>query len=91
MPLQYVLVVNKDTIPLTYWIFLRVSLPSINYVVFPCVQAMTSQDLRSHVFNLECCKEVCVSASCKMRNDGEAAGVEEVELHVMQNGHIPHI
>ena len=89
--IQYVLAVNKDTIPLSYWIFLRVLLPSINYVVFPFVQAMTSQDLRTHVFSLEYCKEIFVRVNCKLKGNGEVAGAEEVGLHVMHNGHIPHI
>ena len=91
--IQHVLAVNKETIPLSYWIFLRVLLPSINYVVFPCVQAMTSKDLRTHVFNLEYCKETCVHVNCRLKRNGEEAGAEAVELQVMHNhnGHIPHI
>ena len=89
--IQYVLALNKDTIPLCYWIFLRVLIPSINYVVFPFVQAMTSQDLRNHVFSLEYCKEMCAHVNCKLKSNGGAAGAEEVELQVMQNGHIPHV
>ena len=86
--IQYVLAVNRDTIPLTYWIFLRVLLPSINYVVFPLVQAMTSQDLRSHVFSLDYFKEVYVHVNCMLKRNGEAAVAEEVELHALHNGHI---
>ena len=59
-------------------------LPSVNYVIFPLVQALTSHDLREHIFSLQLwCKPSCLCLKCK---SNEIA--EEVELQVVENGHV---
>ena len=68
--LQYILTANQETLPFFTWIFLRVYMPSINYLVFPTVQSLASKDLRAHVFNLEFCSESCVCAKCMSKDDG---------------------
>ena len=75
--------VNRDEIPMSCWIFIRVLIPSVNYVLFPAVQAISSHDLRAHVFNIECCKKICPFVKCGPRNgnnDVENAVAEEIEL-----------
>ena len=49
---------NRDSLGLTCWIFFML-LPSINYVIFPTVQTVTSPDLRKHVFGMlsSCCDQ----------------------------------
>ena len=55
----YVISAHMDKLGLTHWVFMTL-VPSVNYLVFPLVQTLTSQDLRSHVFSLNCvcCKSV---------------------------------
>ena len=81
---------GKVTFPSGEWLFICVFLPSINYFVFPAVQAITSQDLRNHVFSVQCCKESCLRLSCNVklcvRKGDTFAGVEDIELNVIQNG-----
>ena len=74
--LQYT-AVKKETVGPNFFIFFNVLLLSINYVVFPCIQAITSQELRAHVFNMKCCQE----------DDGDASA-EEIELQVVANGNV---
>ena len=47
-------------------------------VIFPCIHAITSQELRAHVSYMKCCHE----------NDGNAAA-KEIELKVVVNGNQP--
>ena len=81
---------NKVTFPSGEWLFLCVFMPSINYFVFPAVQAITSQELRNHVFSVQCSKKSCLCLNCNIKlsvqNDDGAAGVGEIELNVIQNG-----
>ena len=75
------LAANQDKFPCFNWIFLRVMLPSINYVIFPSVQAFASPDLRDHIFNLEWCREISV---CEGSHEAEQG--EQIELQPVQNG-----
>ena len=76
--LQYTAVKKEINIGGGFFIFFNVLLLSINYVVFPCIQAITSQELRAHVFDIKYCQV----------NDGNAAS-EEIELQVVVNGNQP--
>ena len=78
--IQYNLAIREDTV---YIFFFGMFLPSINYVVFPSVQAMTSQELRAHVFNLKFCKESCLCVTCKSKKEDN--DFEIVELHDIPN------
>ena len=86
--IQYVLAQRKDTI---YNFFFGMLLPSINYVVFPSVQAMTSKELRAHVFNLHLCKESCLLVKCKSKNDENNLEIVELHVHDMPNGNVIHM
>ena len=69
------LAANEDKLLCFNWIFIRVLYPSINYVIFPSVQAIASPDLRKHMFNFEWCL-------CQYDSQAE----EQIELQTMQNG-----
>ena len=64
--------------------FFRLFVPSINYIVFPSVQAIASQDLREHVFSLDSFKGKCL----KCGNNIEDNSPEEIELQVLPNGNV---
>ena len=90
--LQYILLANKQNF--LAWIFFAVLMPSINYLIFPLVQAISSKDLRDHVFNLECCTESCYCAKCittDTEQDDQGAAPGAIQLQVMQNGHALHV
>ena len=75
--IQYIMVRKETTVYSFFFIFFRVLLLSVSYVIFPCIQAITSKELRAHVFNMKCCQE----------NDGNATA-EEIEMQVVTNGNI---
>ena len=87
-----ILLRNKECVgPLAHSIFLLL-LPGVNYAVFPLVQAITSQELREHIFSLEFSKPSCL-CRCKPQTDGtEIAQAMELQVmvvngHVIQGGH----
>ena len=69
---------NRDSLGLTCWIFFML-LPSINYVIFPTVQTVTSPDLRKHVFGM-------LSSCCDQKRKKEPAStialVEQIEIEM---------
>ena len=89
--LQYIIVAHRTTSTFAAWACFIWGLfaPSINYVVFPSVQAMTSEDLRRHVFSVDRCKEVFSAFYLKFKSEESNADVQPqgIELHVMVNGH----
>ena len=72
---------------LAYWIFFML-LPSINYVLFPTVQILTSAELRQHVFSLgvgevslKCCTCTCMNRDSFVKEASVAlAVVEAIEM-----------
>ena len=54
--------IYRENMPLPFWLFCVVLLPSVNFVTFPSIQAITSPKLRYHVFDLKFCKD---------KNDGD--------------------
>ena len=71
---------NRDSLGLAHWIFFML-LPSINYVIFPTVQTVTSPDMRKHVFGRlsSCCDQ-------KKREPAPATTLEEqieIEMKTM--------
>lgn len=58
--LQFIIVKFKKSSSFSQWAgwLLGFFAFSINYVIFPCVQALTSEDLRDHVFNIDRFKEM---------------------------------
>ena len=84
--IQTRIMVHRELLgPLARWIFV-LFLPSFNYTIFPLVQALTSQDLREHIFSLELwCKPTCLCLKCKATEVHEEIGPE-----VVQNGHVIH-
>ena len=91
---------SQNTSPKTsfgYWLFLML-LPSINYLVFPAVQTLTSEDLRARLSpgkNRPKCAERArqwlLEALCRTKvaeaADGAAAG--DIALAPLPNGNIP--
>ena len=68
---------HRDSLGLAHWIFFML-LPSINYVIFPTVQTVTSHDLREHVFGM-------FSSSCcdrKGNKEPTVAIVEHIEIEM---------
>ena len=74
--------------PYNIFIF-RLLLPSISYIVFPSVQVIASQDLKKHVFSLDCFKGISLSCG----NNTEDDSPEEIELQVIlnDNGRAAHV
>ena len=64
------------------WLFLMLW-PSINYVIFPIVQILTSKELREHVFGW-----MRPRSNCRRGKSGnEGGGVELVEMNAInRNG-----
>ena len=61
-----VVVYFPNTLDDTMWVFFML-LPSINYVVFPTIQSLTSPDLRSQVLRYDCFKVDSVSEAIEMQ------------------------
>ena len=68
---------NRDSLGLTCWIFFML-LPSINYVIFPTVQTVTSPGMRKHVFGRlsSCCDQK------KKEPATTATLVEQIEIEM---------
>ena len=66
--IQYLIVSFRSTNSFSAWAswLLGFFAYSINYVIFPSVQALTSEDLRDHVFNVDRCKDMCSFLYCKL-------------------------
>ena len=77
-PIEKALPTHRDSLGLVHWIFFML-LPSINYVIFPTVQTVTSPYLRKHVFGMlkSCCDQ-------KKREPAPAAValVEQIEIEM---------
>ena len=73
---------NEDKFPCLNWIFIMVSMQSINYVIFPSLQAFASPDLREHIMNFEWCGETSLCGS----DNHQVEQGEEIELHTIPNG-----
>ena len=78
--IQYVLCNREDTI---YIFFFGQLVQSFNYVVFPSVQALSSKELRGHVFSLKFLMESSICARWRSNNDDNLEA-DEVELHNIQ-------
>ena len=96
---QFIVAAAKDSLGLTRWIFFMLW-PSINYVVFPTVQTLTSDELRKVTFGwmgMGCLK--CsfanpfskISTICRRmsRREAVAATAEEIEMNALNNNVIP--
>ena len=85
--IHYVVLGKHNTENISYiFFFLRLFLPSINYIVFPSVQAIASEDLRKHVFSLDHFKGICLNCGNNKKDDSP----EDIELQVIHhnyNGH----
>ena len=75
--LQVIVVANKDSMGLIPFIFFMLY-PSINYVIFPTVQTLTSNDLRNHVFGC-----ICFSCNCARCKNDNQEGTEHIEMNVL--------
>ena len=71
---------HRDSLGLAHWIFFML-LPSINYVIFPTVQTVTSHDLRRHVFGTfsSCCDRKEKSKEATVALEGQI----EIEMKAM--------
>ena len=72
--------------------YLRLLMPSINFGVFPAVQALTSHDLRGHVFCLDFLGEICYNMYCKFKpesNNVEGGDAHDIELQPLGNNDAP--
>ena len=81
---------SKDTMLGEF--YLRLFMPSINFVVFPAVQALTSHDLRGHVFCLDFLGEICCNIYCKFKpesNNVEGGDAHDIELQSLGNNNAP--
>ena len=68
--------------------YLRLFMPSINFVIFPAIQALTSNDLRRHVFSLDFLRELCKNIYCKFKmgsNDVQVGDAHDIELQALGN------
>ena len=88
---MYIREASKETRILNAWnlFYFRLLVPSINYVVFPTVQALTSKELRNHVFSLTCCREIFLKFYYKFKKDGndtEGGVAKGIELHTIESG-----
>ena len=73
-------------------LYLRLFMPSINLIIFPAVQALTSNDLRDHVFSLDFLKELSYNIHCKFKmgpNDAEVGDAHDIELQALGNNDAP--
>ena len=89
--LQYIVRVNRENDKLSLWIFflLRLFMPTINYVIFPTLQAATSEELRNHIFNLVNWKGMCSHVCRKLGKNGNNVGdqvAQGIELQTLKNG-----
>ena len=65
---------QKDSLVLAHWIYFMLW-PSINYVVFPTVQTLTSDNLRPHTFG-------CMYSICrKKKTSAQEIGMIEANLN----------
>ena len=89
--IHYVAIVSsKDTEMGEF--YLRLFMPSINFVVFPAVQALTSQDLRAHVFSLDFLGEICSNLYRKFKPESNNVGggdAHDIELQSLGNNNAP--
>ena len=96
--LEYVIVAHRDAFGLAHYVFLEL-VPSINFVVFPAVQTLSSHDLRAHVFSTEWLsaagKGALLCACCASRGQegaaDAAAAVDAMELQGLPNGNALHL
>ena len=88
---QYMLVTSIDTTNFNIWIliYFQLLVPCINYVIFPTVQALTSEDLRDNAFNIAWFKDIFLCISDHLNENGNNVGGEisqGIELHLLENG-----
>ena len=81
--LKYIVVAHRTSSGFSAWAcwLLGFFAFSINYVIFPSVQALSSEDLRAHVFSVDRCKEMFSILHCKFKSDkkdvdGPGEGIE---------------
>ena len=82
--IQVIVMASKELKGQIHWDWLFLMLwPSINYVIFPIVQILTSKELREHVFGW-----MRPRSNCRRGKSGnEGGGVELVEMNVInRNG-----
>ena len=92
---NYLILASKKTNNSTalHFIYFKFLVPSINYVIFPLVQAITSEELRDCLFNFDHCKETCLVVYHKFRKDtngiegGGASDSSNIELQTLGNFH----
>ena len=72
--IQSFVMANKDLLGLSNWIFFML-LPSMNYVIFPIVQILTSDEMRQYVFGW-----MHFSRNCRRKSDQK---VEQMEMNVL--------
>ena len=63
-------------------------MPSINFEIFPAIQALTSNDLKRHVLSLDFFRELCYNIYCKFKtgsNDVEGGDAHDIELQALGN------
>ena len=85
------LVTSIDTTNFNIWIliYFQLLVPCINYVIFPTVQALTSEDLRDNAFNIAWFKDIFLCISDHLNENGNNVGGEisqGIELHLLENG-----
>ena len=88
---HYFLEISKEITTFNIWIIIYFALlvPCINYVIFPTVQALTSKDLRDHVFNLAWIKDIFLCIPCQQKineNNGGSEISQGIELQLLENG-----
>ena len=68
--------------------YLRLFVPSINFVIFPAIQALTSNDLKRHVFSLNFLRELCFNIDCNFKTGSknvEGGDAHDIELQALGN------
>ena len=81
--IQVIVMASKDSMGQIHWDWFFLMLwPSINYVIFPTVQVLTSKELREHVFGWMRPRSNC----CRDNKSGNGeGGVEQIEMNVLNN------
>ena len=85
MLVQSIVIANKDSLGLINWLFFML-LPSMNYVIFPTVQILTSDEMRQNVFGW---MHFSCNRTCRGKSDQEVEQIEMTVLNTNNNNASP--
>ena len=87
---SYIQVTSKKTTVLAAQnlVYFQILVPCINFVIFPTVQALTSEDLRDHICNFDWFRDTFLCIYGKLKQKGYSTGGEsahDIELQTLDN------